>query len=247
MRLTRWTRRWLWAVGAVGTALALLLGLTYYGVLRPTRWIAERYPVHGVDVSSYQGDIDWPTLAAQDIAFAFIKATEGSSLTDRCFAYNFEQARLAGLRVGAYHFFSFDSPGETQAAHFIATVPKTAGMLPPVIDVEYYGDYFADPPTADRVTPQLQTLIDRLTAHYGTPPILYATGRAYTRYLKGNYPECAIWIRDVYTPAALPDGRDWAFWQYDDHAVLMGYDGDERYIDMNVFRGTREEFERYGV
>lgn len=247
MRLSKYARRWLFAVCAAGTACALLLGLTYYGVLRPTRLIAKNYAVHGIDVSSYQGDIDWEMLAAQDIDFAFIKATEGSSLIDRYFADNFEEARAAGLRVGAYHFFSFDSPGETQAMHFIATVPKLEGMLPPVIDVEYYGNYFAEPPSADTVVPQLQTLIDQLTAHYDTTPILYATSRAYNRYLAGNYPDCDIWIRDVYTPANLPDGRDWVFWQYDDHAVLDGYSGDERYIDKNVFHGTQEEFEKYGI
>lgn len=77
-----------------------------------------------MDVSSWQGEIDWPTLAGQGLSFAFIKATEGSGFTDPRFSYNWEQARKTALRVGAYHFFSYDSPGETQADNFIAAVPR---------------------------------------------------------------------------------------------------------------------------
>ena len=70
----------------------------------------------------------------------FIKATEGSSFVDEHFAYNYAEARKTDLAVGAYHFFSYDSPGAAQAENFINTVAPHAGMLPPVIDVEFYGD-----------------------------------------------------------------------------------------------------------
>ena len=72
--------------------------------------------------------------------FAFLKATEGSSLQDVRFAQNWANAQAAGVRVGAYHFFSYDSPGETQADNFISAVPVTPGALPPVVDIEFYGD-----------------------------------------------------------------------------------------------------------
>ena len=87
----------------------------YTGILKPVNPRKELYPVRGVDVSSYQGKIDWNVIASQGISFAFVKATEGSSLVDPCFASNYGNAAAAGLRVGAYHFFSFDSPAETQA------------------------------------------------------------------------------------------------------------------------------------
>lgn len=104
--------------------------LFYTGILKPVNPRKELYPVRGVDVSSYQGKIDWNVIASQGISFAFVKATEGSSLVDPCFASNYGNAAAAGLRVGAYHFFSFDSPAETQADSFIKTVPKTENMLP---------------------------------------------------------------------------------------------------------------------
>ena len=62
------------------------------------------YPVKGVDVSSYQLEIDWQGLEEEGYSFAFIKATEGSSLVDERFEYNREEASSTGMRIGAYHF-----------------------------------------------------------------------------------------------------------------------------------------------
>ena len=191
------------------------------------------------------GEIDWPTLAGQSLSFAFIKATEGSGFTDPRFSYNWEEARKTALRVGAYHFFSYDSPGKTQADNFIAAVPREPGALPPVVDVEFYGDKAADPPAAADVHPQLDALLRRLEAHYGVRPILYATGKAYRLYLEGRYDDYDLWIRDVYFTPSLSASRPWTFWQYADNARLQGYTGREPCIDMNVFSGTPEEFAAY--
>lgn len=237
---------------AVGAAALLAAGMVCLllwqeGIFLPNRPSKEQFPVRGVDVSAHQGEIDWPVLAGQDLSFAFVKATEGSSFTDAQFAENWEEARSSGLRVGAYHFFSFDSSGESQAAHFIKTVPKREGDLPPVVDVEFYGDKEQNPPSREEVEARLVPLLIRLTEHYGVKPILYSTGKAYKRYLAGGYEEYDIWIRDVFFTPSLPDGREYAFWQYTDKGRLPGYQGDEKCIDLNVFCGTEEEFRRYGA
>ena len=96
--------------------------LVWNGVIILNASAAREYPVAGVDVSSYQGQIDWETLSSQNISFVFIKATEGSSFVDPCFAYNYEESQKTDLAVGAYHFFSYDSPGAAQAENFINTV-----------------------------------------------------------------------------------------------------------------------------
>lgn len=225
--------------------LCLLALLVWNGSIVPNQWFAAGYPVRGVDVSSYQGVIDWETLSAQDISFAFIKATEGSSFVDDYFAYNYSEARKTGLRVGAYHFFSYDSEGNTQAEHFIETVEKTEGMLPPVIDLEFYGDKRQNPPPQADVRRELDAFIEKVTEYYGMKPIIYATERSYSLYLDGAYEDCDIWIRNVYLPPRLPDGRDWTFWQYTDKGYLEGYQGEEMYIDLNVFRDTEEDFFNY--
>lgn len=164
---------------------------------------------------------------------------------DKCYASNREQALKTSLRIGFYHFFSYDSTGDSQAKHFINTVDKYAEMLPPVVDVEFYGNYFNSPKEKDDVIPELQSMLEILEAHYGVKPIIYATGKSYNLYISSNFSEYDIWIRDVYFRPNLRDGRKWVFWQYSDRKVLPGYKGKEKYIDLNVFNGTKEDFYNY--
>lgn len=227
--------------------ICFLAELIWNGKIIPNQLFAKRYPVKGVDVSSYQGVIDWKTLSAQDISFVFIKATEGSTFVDDNFTYNYSEARKTGLRVGAYHFFSYDSEGSTQADNFIETVEKFDGMLPPVIDLEFYGDKRQNPPPQADVRKELDAFIEKVTEYYGMNPIIYATEKSYSLYLDGAYEDCDIWIRNVYIPPSLSDGRDWTFWQYTDKGYLEGYQGEEKYIDINVFCGSEKEFNNYSI
>lgn len=226
-------------------SVAILFALVQNGTVILNHPSRSRYPVRGVDVSRYQGQIDWNILASGDISFAFIKATEGSSHVDPCFAYNYEEARKTDLRVGAYHFFSYDSSGQTQADHYIAVVEKTSGMLPPVIDLEFYGDKEQNPPAQDQVRRELTVMLERLEEHYGMKPILYATEKSYALYLEDAFEEYDVWIRNILTAPRLADRRNWTFWQYTDRGRLAGYQGDEKYIDMNVFHGSPEDFLKY--
>lgn len=241
-------KKWIVA-GAVSLALLLLISvfsaLVWNGTILLNNPSQSRYPVRGVDVSRYQGQIDWNVLASNDISFAFIKATEGNSHVDSCFSYNYEEARKTGLRVGAYHFFSYDSEGQTQAEHYIAVVEKTDGMLPPVIDLEFYGAKEQNPPAQDQVRQELTIMLGRLEEYYGMKPIIYATEKSYKQYLANAFQEYDIWIRNVITSPHLSDRREWTFWQYTNRGKLEGYQGDENYIDMNVFHGSREDFQNY--
>lgn len=209
-------------------------------LLLPNEARPGRYEVWGVDVSSYQGEVDWPALRSQGVEFAFIKATEGSGSADAYFAQNWEDAQAAGVLAGAYHFFSYDSPGETQADNFITQVPVTAGALPPVVDVEFYGDKAQHPPQREAVKEILDPLLERLETRYGQKPILYVTYRTYELYIQGEYEDYPLWVT---RPMLAPTDKDWSFWQYSHSARLEGYDGKEKHIDLNVFRGSREELE----
>lgn len=221
-------------------AFGVLAILVFTGILWPSRMLAAAYPVRGIDISAYQGDVDWEVLAAQDIDFAYIKATEGSSAVDSRFEANWAGARKTDLLIGAYHFVSFESSGEAQAAHVIETVPA-GGTLPIALDLEYYGEFFTHPPTRAEVDAILGPLIERLEEYYGSPPVIYATSQSYDRYLSGAYPDDPIWSRSLVLPPQLNDGRGWTIWQYSNRDRLDGYLGEEQYIDMNVFNGTREE------
>ena len=112
----------LWgAAGLVFAGLVAAGGLFYFHTFSPDR---GKYPVRGIDVSHHQGPIDWQRVAADDVAFAVIKATEGGDHVDDAFATNLREARAAGLAVGAYHFFTFCRPGGDQA--LAATVENAA-------------------------------------------------------------------------------------------------------------------------
>ena len=230
--------------------LFLVLGIIFFalawnGVIILNEHRSNKYDVKGVDISSYQGEIDWDILASQNISFAFIKATEGSTFVDENFAYNFEAAQKTPLSVGAYHFFSYDSSGITQAENFINAVIPFEGMLPPVIDVEFYGDKEMNPPAREQVSEQLKAMLDLLEKHYNQKPIIYATEKSYELYLTNDYEEYDIWIRNVISKPKLSDNREWVFWQYTNRDKLDGYKGKEKYIDVNVFNGTIEKYSEY--
>ncbi len=222
---------------------AILFGLLIYqGKITINHPSEADYPIRGVDVSYYQGEIDWEVLAEEDIDFAFIKATEGSSHIDVRFEENWERSGKTGLKRGAYHFFSFESEGAAQAEHFISVVPKEEGMLSPVIDIEFYGDRFYNRPDVEETRKQLQSLLDRLEEHYGVKPLIYATESSYSTYIRGAFDEYPLWIRNVYFSPNMGMPGKWTFWQYDSEAKLQGYSGEEEHIDLNVFYGSERDW-----
>lgn len=237
--------KWICALVVFSLAAAFLTAGTM--ILRKELKInpifARKYEIHGVDVSHYQGTIDWQTLSQQGLDFAVIKATEGSTHIDDRFDENWQAAEQTHLYLGAYHFFSFDSEGDRQAASYIETVGSLDGKLAPVVDVEYYGTKKSNPPERTEVIKKLKDLLDTLEQHYQIKPIIYTTFTVYNDYIKGEFEGYPLWVRSIYCPPAVLFGNKWSFWQYMDTAMLEGYVGDQKYIDVNVFNGTREDLE----
>ncbi len=217
--------------------------LLYTGIININNPSKTKYPIRGVDVSSYQGDIDWKKLSAEDIRFAYIKATEGSGYQDEQFDHNWNEAQTTDLRIGAYHFFSLDSDGTTQAENFCKTVTAVDAMLPPVVDVEPYGKYNdINQIDMDKFLSELWKYVKAVEAYYNMKPVIYTTEK-WLPLLQEKFKDYDIWIRDVY---GKPDSSiDWTFWQYSNRHVLSGYSGPERFIDMNVFNGDENDFLSY--
>jgi lysozyme len=215
--------------------LGLLLFLGHIWSVDPSQSV---YPVRGIDVSEHQEDIDWLAVAGEGLDFAFIKATEGMDHRDGYFARNWEGAREAGMIRGAYHFFTFRSPGSEQARNFIATVPVEEGTLPPTIDLEFYGNS-SDVPAKEEVQRELGDFIVEIERHYGRRPVLYVDYDSYQAFVAGEFEDCIIWIRDLSSTPDLGDGRPWFFWQYSSSGRVVGIDGN---VDLNVFNGDETEF-----
>lgn len=133
--------------------IALYVWAFYYFFVGPTgfRWRAfygdakypEGYEIHGIDISHYQGKINWDRLRSNalidgcPLRFIIVKATEGSSRIDPNFADNFYQVREYGFVRGAYHFWSIRSSARSQAYFFLKKVHLEDGDLPPVLDIEH--------------------------------------------------------------------------------------------------------------
>ena len=204
-----------------------------YGVCMPCN-----YEVHGIDISHYQGEIDWELLthnreAKFPIHFIFLKATEGGDHGDDTFTQNFGQARKYGFIRGAYHYFIPKTDAHKQADFFIRTVQLAKGDLPPVLDVETTGKQ-----SPQELKAAVKTWLDRVEAHYGVKPILYTSYKFKKRYLSDSifnaYP---YWIAHHYVDSVRYEGK-WHFWQHTDVGTVPGI---EEEVDLNVFNGTMEE------
>ena len=189
----------------------------------------------GVDISSHQGNVDMKILKEQGIEFIYIKATEGSSFQDKNFSDNWQNAKNADLLSGAYHFFSYDSSGETQAENYINTVGDLKGRLIPAVDIEYYGDKENNPPKKEDVERELKAFSNIIEKEYGIKPLIYTTCGIYDKYIKGSFNEYKMWIASVYTPIYWNYRDDWYIWQYFNRGELDGYN-DEKYIDLNILK-----------
>ncbi|MBX2928738.1 MAG: glycoside hydrolase family 25 protein [Saprospiraceae bacterium] len=196
----------------------------------------DRYAVHGIDVSHYQSRINWDTVAALPLHFAFVKATEGATYTDSLFAMNWEAMKRIGIRRGAYHFFRPNAPPGEQARHFARTVPLEIGDLPPVLDIEITDGM----PKAELVR-RLQIWLDIVESTCGVKPIIYSNVHFYNRYLAGHFTGYPLWIaRYNEREPTLACGSDWGFWQYGRHGRLPGIKG---HVDFNVFSGSLEQLD----
>ena len=227
------------AFGILIFAVAACVGLAVayeYGYVRVNYPSRVEFPVRGIDVSRYQGVIDWDAVAASGVAFAFVKATEGTDLRDPRFEDNWTGAARANLRRGAYHFFTFCTSGEAQAENFTAVVPVDETALPPAVDVEFAGNCRRWTSLAG-IRSELVVFLAILERTYGRRPIVYFTSQSHRRVLDGHVAGYPTWARNLF---GRPPSRfgEWRFWQYAHNGRVAGIDG---LVDLNVFRGTPEQ------
>lgn len=190
--------------------------------------------MRGVDASHHQGDIDWPRVARDDIAFAYLKASEGSTFADPRFAENAESAREAGLRVGGYHYFSLCSPGAAQADHFVEVL-RGAGAdagpatMPPAVDLEIQGQC-STPPGRDDLLAQVRTFLDDVEEATGSRVVVYEYPDFEEKYRFADELQRRQWVRRL---GDTPPDRAWWIWQRADDASIDGIDGP---ADLNLIR-----------
>lgn len=205
------------------------------------RYSPHKLDVHGVDVSRWQGDIDWQKLRRHGANFVYIKATDGGDHLDPMFMANWQGADQAGLKRGAYHFFYWCRVASEQADWFIRNVPKVNGALPPVIDVEWnHQSSCKRRPSRAVVLEKMKVFMDRLEQHYGKRPIIYTTPDFYADNLEGAFRDYPFWLRSTALhPGKVYRDREWLFWQYSGSGMAQGVEGQ---IDLNVFNGDENDW-----
>lgn len=243
--------RWAWWIG--GTAVIVLyVFLFYHFFVGPTgfRWRAlygdaeypEGYEIHGIDISHYQGKIDWEQLKNAmikgcPVRFVIIKSTEGSSRLDENFRENFNQARDFGFIRGVYHFWSNKSTAREQAYYFLDQVHLMDGDLPPVLDIEHK--------PADKSVEDFQrdvlTWLHIVEDKYHVKPIIYTYYKFKEQYLSAPvFEDYPYWIAHYYVDKVQYKGK-WKFWQHTDVGKLPGIKG---YVDFNIYNGSYYELKQ---
>lgn len=189
------------------------------------------YPRQGIDVSRHQGLIDWRAVGQAGVGFAYIKASEGGDEKDWRFEENWRGAGQAGIARGAYHYFTLCTPGDVQAANFIAAVPADPRMLPPAVDLEFGGNCAARP-TPETLITELMVFIRLVEAHYRQPVTLYLTREFDAGYQVSARIPRKLWLRSlVWEPKW--GAQPWSIWQASSFRHVSGISGR---VDWNVMR-----------
>lgn len=197
----------------------------------------------GVDVSHWQGTINWTKVDNDGVQFAFMKATDGTSYTDPQFARNWSQAKSHGIFRGAYHFAEPGSSATTQARHYVATVGSLthAGDLPPVLDLETTGG-LGSSALRSWVSTWLST-VERLT---GRNPMIYVSPYFWIDHLGNStaFHHYPLWVAHygVSSPKVPGGWPTWSFWQRTSSGHVDGISG---HVDMNKFNGSSAQLAKF--
>ncbi|QYK62571.1 GH25 family lysozyme [Paenibacillus sp. S25] len=203
----------------------------------------------GIDVSRYQGKIDWKMVKADGISFAFIKASQGQRYVDPTFITNAKEAKKAGVLLGAYHFLDATSveAAKAEARHFAEVLEQIGGAK--ALDLPAVMDYENNPGNLSKTLISAVALaflleLERLT---GRKPIIY-TGNAFAANFNASLGGYKLWIArysDTRVPSDTVTWKRWDIWQYSDSGKVTGIKGN---VDMNEYDGTADELrKRFGA
>lgn len=197
----------------------------------------------GVDVSHWQGSIDWTKVSSSGKSFAFMKASQGTSRVDPNFIVNAIGAKAAGLLIGPYHFLDAVTPSAArqEAQHFYTTL-SSAGVefdLPPVLDYEHNPGQLSK----QRINEIAKNFLDEMKRLTGRTPIIY-TGNSFAQQFDAELGSYPLWVARYshQAPYDVPGWNTWSFWQYSDSGSVLGITGK---VDLNEFSGTVKELKRF--
>ena len=193
--------------------------------------------IHGIDISHYQGNVFWEIIGDNtNMAYVYLKASEGGDRIDEKFEHNIQLAHQYGLKVGAYHFFRPRTDLNKQLVNFMAQCRPKEQDLVPMIDIETKGGL-----STEEFCDSLLKFIKFVETAYRQKPLLYTFTNFYNQNLIGKIEGYTLMVAQ-YTQRepVLADGRDFTMWQYTGKGRINGING---YVDKSRFmrnHGLRE-------
>ncbi len=242
------------------------VGAWLAGVYKGERLKFTEERIYGIDISRHQHDIEghyypinWKTLRITSlgkhndknvvggksdypISFIYIKATEGTTVTNGYYASDYKQARAHRFRVGAYHFYSTTSDAKAQARHFLKTAVFNHNDLPPVLDIEPSDEKVEAMGGKEKLIAEIRVWLKEVEQAVGVRPIIYINQHIINTYLNDapdllkNY---TVWMARY--SEYMPNVK-LKFWQLSMTGVVTGI---TKEVDINVFNGYREQWEEY--
>jgi len=190
--------------------------------------------LRGIDVSTFNGTVDWAAVADGGISFAFAKASEGLTIRDDQFPANWAGMKGSGVARGAYHFFRAGDDDTAQADAFLSWVGTLAnGDLPPVLDWET-----SDESDVASTVAAARAFVAEIQARTGRATIIY-TDRAYWDSLgdPADFAANPLWFAsdEISCPTPPAPWSDWLFWQYSTQGMVVGVSGA---VDLDWFAGS---------
>jgi lysozyme len=194
--------------------------------------------IAGIDVSHYQGNIDWLSLERQpDINFVYIKVSEGAHHTDSKFFYNWLEAQKSKLLYGGYHFFKPDVDSKHQARWFLQNInflKSMNGILPPVLDVEVLGKL-----SKEDLIKEVEQWLNLVESETKCKPLIYTNYNFWKSYLADSFQDYGIWIADYKQNFDnIIEPGNYIFWQFQQDSMVFGIEG---LVDKSKFIGDNNE------
>lgn len=242
--------------------------MVFCGEWKNNRFLGERMiytteRIYGIDISRYQHEkgrkkyaIDWNKLRITSlgegrrvqgnvdypVSYVYIKSTEGRSVRNKYYAADLLKARKKGIPVGSYHFFSTTSTGAEQARHFLKYTWVAANDLPPVLDIEPSEAQIRKMGGDEKMFHEVRVWLQVVEKQRGKRPVLYVSQTFVNKHLS-KAPDLLqkyeVWIARYgeYKPYVRL-----LHWQLTPYGRVRGIQPE---VDINVFNGTREEFDSY--
>ncbi len=197
----------------------------------------------GIDVSEFQGEIDWQAVKDSGVVFAFARALEGETIVDSRFSANWQGMKAAGVARGAYDFYVAADPPEAQVKTFTGLVTLEPGDLVPMVDIEQGSLGDSAPPD---LVADFHRYLELMEQHYGVKPIIYTDPDFWNEHMDDSFGAYPLWVADygVESPTVPRGWEDWVLWQHSESGTVPGIDGA---VDLDVFNGDLEDLARYRI